>query len=103
MNLETVIVRSAQLTIAELHAFVLNGLHSAQHLIYVLDSEHLDPEQSALVFQIAQSMNSQKLSFVLVSSALTYEDVFEGVSLCPTLEEAHDLIELEAIQRDLEE
>lgn len=103
MNLETVIVRSAQLTIAELHAFVLNRLHSAQHLIYVLDSEHLDPEQSALLFQIAQSMNSQKLSFVLVSSALTYEDVFEGVSLCPTLEEAHDLIELEAIQRDLEE
>lgn len=103
MNLETVIVRSAQLTIAELLAFVLNGSHAAQHLIYVLDSEHLDPEQSALLFQIAQSMNSQKLSFVLVSSALTYEDVFEGVALCPTLEEAHDLIELEAIQRDLEE
>lgn len=103
MNLETVIVRSAQLTIAELLAFVLNGSHAAQHLIYVLDSEHLDPEQSALLFQIAQSMNSQKLSFVLVSSALTYEDVFEGVALCPTLEEAHDLIELETIQRDLEE
>lgn len=103
MNLETVIVRSAQLTIAELHAFVFNGSHAAQHLIYVLDSERLDPEQSALLLQVAQVMNNQKLSFVLVSSALTYEDVFEGVSLCPTLEEAHDLIELEAIQRDLEE
>lgn len=103
MNLETVIVRSAQLTIAELHAFVLSGSHAAQHLIYVLDSERLDPEQSALLLQVAQVMNNQKLSFVLVSSALTYEDVFEGVALCPTLEEAHDLIELEAIQRDLEE
>ena len=45
MNLETVIVRSAQLTISELHAFVLNGSHASQHLIYVLDSERLDPEQ----------------------------------------------------------
>lgn len=103
MNLETVIARSSEMTIAELLAFVLNGSNAAQHLIYVLDSEHIDPEQSALLFQIAQSMNSQKLSFVLVSSVLTYEDVFEGLALCPTLEEAHDLIELEAIQRDLEE
>ena len=55
------------------------------------------------MLQVAQVMNNQKLSFVLVSSALTYEYVFEGVALCPTLEEAHDLIELEAIQRDLEE
>ena len=103
MNLETVIVRSSEMTIAELYAYVLNGSHAAQHLIYVLESERLDPEQSALLLQTAQAINSQKSSFVLVSTALTFEDVFEGVALCPTLEEAHDLIELEAIQRDLEE
>ena len=98
-------MRSSQMKIADLQAFVLNGSHAAQHLIYVFDSENLDldPAHSALLMQIAEAMNNQKLSFVLVSSALTYEDVFEGVALCPTLEEAHDLIELEAIQRDLEE
>jgi hypothetical protein len=103
MNLETVIVRSSELNIIDLQAFVLSGSHADQHVVYVFDSESLDPAHSALLVQIAQAMNNQKLSFVLVSSALSYEDVFEGVALCPTLEEAHDLIELEAIQRDLEE
>ena len=103
MNLETVIVRSSQMNIADLHAFVLGGSHASQHLVYVFESVSLDPAHSTLLAQIAQAMSDQKLSFVLVSSDFTYEDIFEGIELCPTLEEAQDLIELEAIQRDLEE
>ena len=38
---------------------------------------------------------------VILSEKLTYEVLPETVNLCPTLEEAIDLIEFEEIQRDL--
>ena len=38
---------------------------------------------------------------MLVNTALTYDEVGEGLNVCPTLQEARDLIEMENIERDL--
>lgn len=103
MNLETVILHSSQIAVDELHQLVFKGEYTAKHLIYIFDFSVVHAEDSALFLTVAKALNKQKLSFVLVSTALTYENVQEGIALCPTIEEAHDLIELEAIQRDLEE
>lgn len=103
MNLETVILYSSQVTVDELHQLVLKGEYAAKHLIYVFDLGVVHAEDSALFLTVAKALNKQKLSFVLVSTALTYENVQEGIGFCPTIVEAQDLIELEAIQRDLEE
>lgn len=103
MNLETVILYSSQITVDDLQQLVFKGEYAAKHLIYVFDLGAVHAEDLALFLAVAKALNKQKLSFVLVSTALTYENVQEGMALCPTIEEAHDLIELEAIQRDLEE
>jgi len=41
-------------------------------------------------------------SFVIVSDAIAYDQVSDEISMTPTLQEAHDLIEMEEIERDLE-
>jgi hypothetical protein len=51
--------------------------------------------------QLSVALSAKGLTFVLVSEQLTYDDLPESIFLCPTLEEANDLIEMEAIQRDL--
>lgn len=43
-----------------------------------------------------------KKSFVIVSSKISYEDAPEELTIVPTLQEAHDLIEMEEIERDLD-
>ena len=56
-------------------------------------------------FQWIENLNSdlakKSFSFVILSENLTYETLPEKVNLCPTIEEAIDLIEFEEIQRDL--
>jgi len=41
-------------------------------------------------------------SFVLVSSAVSPDDIPEEISMAPTLQEARDIIEMEEIERDLD-
>ena len=41
-------------------------------------------------------------SFVLVTSAISYEHVPDEICVVPTLKEARDVIEMEEIERDLE-
>jgi hypothetical protein len=40
-------------------------------------------------------------SFVLVTDAVSYDDIPEELSVVPTLQEAKDIIEMEEIERDL--
>lgn len=40
-------------------------------------------------------------SFIVVSDKISYDDVPDTISLVPTLQEAHDIIEMEEIERDL--
>lgn len=40
-------------------------------------------------------------SFVLVTDKVVYDDVPDAIDVVPTLQEAHDLIEMEEIERDL--
>ena len=41
-------------------------------------------------------------SFVLVTEALSYDDIPDEISLVPSLQEARDVIEMEEIERDLD-
>ncbi len=72
-----------------------------EHLIVaVSDSEVIDRDFQCIE-KIASDLSDRSLSFVILSEKLTYEVLPETVNLCPTLEEAIDLIEFEEIQRDL--
>lgn len=58
-------------------------------------------DMEALVSCIEAYKERQEASVVVVSEEISYDDLPEWVSLCPTLQEAYDLIEMEAIERDL--
>lgn len=58
-------------------------------------------DMEALVSHIEAYKESREASVVVVSEEISYDDLPEWVSLCPTLQEAYDLIEMEAIERDL--
>ena len=72
-----------------------------EHLIVALSDSEVNDKDFQWIERVASDLSDKSLSFVILSEKLTYEVLPETVNLCPTLEEAIDLIEFEEIQRDL--
>jgi len=72
-----------------------------EHLIIVLSDSEISDRDFQWIEKFASDLSDKSLSFVILSEKLTYEVLPETINLCPTLEEAIDLIEFEEIQRDL--
>jgi len=72
-----------------------------EHLIVALSDSEVNDKDFQWIERVASDLSDRSLSFVILSEKLTYEVLPETVNLCPTLEEAIDLIEFEEIQRDL--
>ena len=72
-----------------------------EHLIVALSNSKVSNNEFQWIEKLASDLSNKSLSFVILSEKLTYEVLPETVNLCPTLEEAIDLIEFEEIQRDL--
>lgn len=72
-----------------------------EHLIVALSDSEVNDKDFQWIEKVASDLSDKSLSFVILSEKLTYEVLPETVNLCPTLEEAIDLIEFEEIQRDL--
>lgn len=72
-----------------------------EHLIVALSDSEVSDRDFQWIENFASDLINRSLSFVILSEKLTYEILPETVNLCPTLEEAIDLIEFEEIQRDL--
>ena len=51
--------------------------------------------------QISNTHRAAKHSFVIVSSKIDLDEAPENLAIVPTLQEAHDLIEMEVMERDL--
>ncbi|MDO6518940.1 ribonuclease Z [Zobellia uliginosa] len=52
--------------------------------------------------QISEEHRKSKKSFVLVTDKVSYEEVPDKIIVVPTIQEAHDIIEMEEIERDLD-
>lgn len=72
-----------------------------EHLIVSLIDSEVSDRDFQWIEKVASDLSDRSLSFVILSEKLTYEVLPETINLCPTLEEAIDLIEFEEIQRDL--
>jgi len=73
-----------------------------QHL--VIDLLAFDPfelEQLLQLLKLSTYQRSSKHSFVIVSTAIDIDDIPDELVVVPTLQEAADIIEMEAIERDL--
>lgn len=72
-----------------------------EHLIVSLIDSEVSDRDFQWIEKVASDLSDRSLSFVILSEKLTYEVLPETINLCPSLEEAIDLIEFEEIQRDL--
>jgi hypothetical protein len=86
-------------SIDRLRGYVIDQLQ--EHLIVALSDSEVNDKDFQWIERVASDLSDKSLSFVILSEKLTYEVLPETVNLCPTLEEAIDLIEFEEIQRDL--
>ena len=74
---------------------------SKKHLILNLLSKESSLENLEAYAEIIEAHREAGYSFVLVHDQYTYEDLPETLPVVPTVQEAHDLIEMEDIERDL--
>ena len=51
--------------------------------------------------QISNKHRSSKHSFVIVTNSVNFDDMPDELMIVPTLQEAHDIIEMEEMERDL--
>lgn len=75
--------------------------HIEEHLIVSLTDIVISNDDIQWIENLNSDLAKKSLSFVILSENLSYEMLPEKVNLCPTIEEAIDLIEFEEIQRDL--
>ena len=76
--------------------------YKAQHVVLqLLTDRAIDTASLEFIVSLSQQHKARKLSFVLVTDMLGYEEAPEELSVVPTLQEAKDVIEMEDIERDL--
>ena len=54
------------------------------------------------LLELSNTHRANKKSFVIVSDAVSYDDIPDELVVVPTLQEAFDVIEMEEIERDLD-
>lgn len=76
--------------------------HLSHHVIVVLsDTETSETIALSYFEKWATAFKEGAKSFIVVTQAIGYEESPETLSVCPSLQEAKDLIEMEEIERDL--
>jgi hypothetical protein len=70
-------------------------------VINLLAYSNLKKEEVLGFLEISKTHQENNKSFVLVSKAVTIDELPEEIVLVPSLKEAEDLIQMDEIQRDL--
>ncbi len=70
-------------------------------VIDLLNEPELGQESLNDFLDLVQLQASNKKSFVLVMSSVNYNDFDEDLVIVPSIQEAHDIIEMDEIERDL--
>jgi hypothetical protein len=55
----------------------------------------------SLILKLAKNKQEKNTSFVLINAAINLDDLPEHINIVPTLQEAEDILEMEAIEREL--
>ncbi len=74
----------------------------AQNIILVLNNAvSISDINNALFMEIYTAYKTQKKSFIIVSETINFNETPETMVIVPSLQEAHDMVEMEEIERDL--
>ncbi len=81
---------------------VLYDRYKSDNIIVCLTSLKPIPRQEINEFlRISKAHRKTKLSFVIVSGKVDFDDLPDELLVVPTLKEAYDVIEMEEMERDL--
>ncbi len=100
----TIIVRDTKGDAAAFLEKVTNEYHSFENHNLILDISHDGNVTIPLIksfVPLSKSHRKNKKSFVLVVPELDYNAVPASIVVVPSLLEAHDIIEMDEIERDL--
>lgn len=70
-------------------------------IINLTPAKHVGMGDIMALIPVSDSHRKRKKSFVVVAPNIDFNDVPEEIVVVPTILEAHDLIEMEEIERDL--
>ncbi len=71
------------------------------HLILDLTDATPTKKEVLSFHPLAKSFKKNKKSFVIVAGGVDYDSFPETLAVVPTIQEAHDVIEMDEIERDL--
>ena len=100
----TVTIKDTQGSIKAFADKVTTGYNTFKDKNIILDisgDEGVGLENVLLFLQLSNKHRKAKKSFVLVASGLDFNEMPDEMIVVPTLLEAHDIIEMEEIERDL--
>jgi hypothetical protein len=98
------LLTSEENTVSELHSEFLkkeNEFENENLILCISDSISLKKEEFSLFLVIAEQKKGKKTSFVIVNSNINVDEFPESFNIVPTLQEAEDILEMEAIEREL--
>ena len=94
------LVNVDQMTTIELEKKFLS--FNENHLLLQLSkNENIIKNNIPLFQKIAKLLKESGLSFIMIAKELDIDNFPENLNIVPTLQEAKDLLEMEAIERDL--
>jgi len=100
----TTVITQEKKTISELVTEIekiYNSIESNNLIVNLFSLDNVKAEQLKEFSLLSQKHRASKHSFVIVNKAVSIDEISEELILVPTLAEAHDLIEMEEIERDL--
>lgn len=100
----TTVITQEKKTISELVSCINNMYSNIENNNVIVNLFSLNNIQASDIHEfllLSRKHRSAKHSFVIVNKAVNVDDISEEIELVPTLTEAHDLIEMEEIERDL--
>lgn len=72
------------------------------HLVVKVSNEiEINEKEIDLFLQTATKLKANNKSFVVIKKGINLEVIPDGLNIVPTLQEAEDLLEIEAIERQL--
>jgi uncharacterized protein YecE (DUF72 family) len=82
-------------------AFLEKGITKDHIIIQFSDAFNITKKNLSLFLDFARSNKENGTSFVVVTTEVDIDDFPETFNIVPTLSEAEDILEMEAIEREL--
>lgn len=79
----------------------ISSFQSHHLVIEVSENLNIDENKISLLLDLSAQFKENGMSFVLIKSGIDIDDFPETLNIVPTLQEAEDILEMEAIERDL--